>query len=790
MQAIAPVTFAQLLAAGQQPLLNFEVWVVDEWIPLTALDTKNYVESISISLGGAGMSPNPIGGTWNASLSNEDSIFHPKHPTSGYVNYLKTGMKVRIKVGAHYGVTDYYWQRLIGYIDEPRFEGAGQKVNVSGADYMKLLEDTEFRIPDNYWGTFETFNSLSSEGLLGDEIYTEENDAMTYPAEGEADNVANWTHPDCDFDSYDAGGADPNQPSAYVGQMINQVSGARVINTDVGTAEAGKEYRVKFKHRAVDGYEGPVGIHAVIKQNGAYILPLMNYMPTDDWQEETFYFTATHNGAIEMQFWCASAITDLRLDQISIWEFIDYWDIHYQLTDTEAKGPYYVTLDDVPVWQGERDEGWYYAEEEDTGDEPHPARVLFFDANKEVANGTDNLVIHYFETTPLEDVVARILYKAKLYASEADAKTAMEYTDPEIDVDKVWFEPGTSLLDGLKKVCERCNYRFYFKWDGTPVFKPAPSYTDVLTDGGLNVWTSPTNLTNWTETVLGTSSINKEAAEKVEGDFSCRIDVDAGNSLSSFNQAFSMVSEKRYKVIIWYKNSAVGKTAQFQIRDSASNVYLKSDGTWQGGAVFITLPNSTTWTPFELEFDAHAAYTDYQIYLKVLSAASSSIYFDDVSIWREEFTFSEQKHIASFTNYQDRNEIKNRIAIEGMKQAEPVNKEETIPPELRGEKSDATSIDTYGERTLSIRNHLFQTQDSILNEAGDAGMCVTLLAVYKDPKLYADIEVPFNPVPLELGDMIGWKERLSPTLEVIRRGRIRDIKIDGFRTIYKCEDPT
>jgi len=291
-------------------------------------------------------------------------------------------------------------------------------------------------------------------------------------------------------------------------------------------------------------------------------------------------------------------------------------------------------------------------------------------------------------------------------------------------------------------------------------------------------------LTEWSETVLGTSTINKEATEKIEGAFSCRIDVDAGNSLSYFDQSFSMIPIKRHKVVIWYMNSAVDKTARFRIKDSANNVYLKADGTWQAGEIYITLPNSIIWTPYELEFNAHAAYTDYQILLRVLSAASSSIYFDKVSIWREEFTFTDQKHIASFSNYQDSGEIKNRIIIKGLKQALPEGADETTPSELVGEAADdgeGASIDTYGERTLTITNHLFQTQGPL-----DA-MCVSMLAEYKDPKWYKDLVVPYNPVPIELGDMIGWKERLSPTLELIQRGMVRDIKIEQYTITYKCE---
>ena len=101
MQAITPVTTTQLLASGQEPLAKFEIYVGAAWVNLCALDGKNYLEDWSISLGGASMTPNPIGGTWSVTLSNEDSIFHPSHPTSAYAGYLVTGRKARLSIGGN-----------------------------------------------------------------------------------------------------------------------------------------------------------------------------------------------------------------------------------------------------------------------------------------------------------------------------------------------------------------------------------------------------------------------------------------------------------------------------------------------------------------------------------------------------------------------------------------------------------------------------------------------------------------------------------------------------------------
>ena len=583
----------------------------------------NYLESASISLGGAGKTPNPVAGSWDASLLNENSIFHPQHPDSVYKDWCKTGRKVRISVGAKYAEVDYYWQRLIGFMNVPKYDSPDYKVNISGGDYMKLLQDMELRDLDNYWGTSATFSSISSDGAAGAQLYAEA-DAMDI--DNEANNVANWVPVECNFVSFaDAGGG-----STYVGRLTNvtPLTFAYVKNLNVGSATANKEYRIRFKHRGV-GEDGTSSIQLRIYQNSS-LVKMKAYFPTDDWIYDTFYFTATNTGAIEMWIVCTPGISDLRLDLFSIQEFIPYWKRYYELPEA-AKGPYYVTLDSgagaVPVTQGEKDEGWFYAEDAEPGPDPpaHPARIVFFDNNKTVPAGNNNLVIYYFTVQSPENVLADLLVKVGLYASQGAALAAMEYDATGVTIDKVWFKPGSKGLNAVKMLCERCDYRFHFKYDGTPVFKP---------------------------------------------------------------------------------KAAPGATS---------------------------------------------------------------------------FTFTDPKQIASVSTYQDKNEIKNRIVIKGMKQAEPINKEETMPPELHGEAHDDTSIAAYGERTLTINNHLFQTQAPI-----DA-MKATLLAEYKDPKWYSDVEMEFNPVPLELGDEMKWEERLSPILNITQTGMIRDIKIDNFNTTYVCE---
>ena len=157
-----------------------------------------------------------------------------------------------------------------------------------------------------------------------------------------------------------------------------------------------------------------------------------------------------------------------------------------------------------------------------------------------------------------------------------------------------------------------------------------------IVDGGVNLWDDATHPTCWDANISG-STVNREATEKIEGDFSCRFDVDALNSNLNIEKDvdtgwINLTPGKKYKLVIWYKMSAAGKTVRFDIGNSGANVRIQEDGTWYVGFTEITIPNSTVWTPYELEFYAHPDYSEYLIRIQRKDAASSSIYLDNISI--------------------------------------------------------------------------------------------------------------------------------------------------------------
>jgi hypothetical protein len=85
------------------------------------------------------------------------------------------------------------------------------------------------------------------------------------------------------------------------------------------------------------------------------------------------------------------------------------------------------------------------------------------------------------------------------------------------------------------------------------------------------------------------------------------------------------------------------------------------------------------------------------------------------------------------------------------------DKEQTEEFKYKGE-AEATASEKKaagGEKTMTIENHLFQSDDDCQD------MAETLLARLKDRKHYFRFNSEFCPVPLELNDLIQTQERIT-----------------------------
>jgi hypothetical protein len=161
---------------------------------------------------------------------------------------------------------------------------------------------------------------------------------------------------------------------------------------------------------------------------------------------------------------------------------------------------------------------------------------------------------------------------------------------------------------------------------------------EAILDGGFEVWASATDLTYWTELLQGTSTINREATTIHAGNYGLRLDIDASDHYALIYQDLTMTPSAAYIFSAWYQTAAL-KTACIRVRDSASNVRLKSDGTWiaDDGSGIIMPTTSGAWAQYTFAFSAHASYSAYRVYIGHYvpagsTSASNSIYIDDFSL--------------------------------------------------------------------------------------------------------------------------------------------------------------
>lgn len=147
---------------------------------------------------------------------------------------------------------------------------------------------------------------------------------------------------------------------------------------------------------------------------------------------------------------------------------------------------------------------------------------------------------------------------------------------------------------------------------GTATNSPTVGST-LLTDGLMENWTTATNLTSWTESVAGTSSVNREATVKDEGTYAARLDVDASNSAVSIDQTIT-------------NSLGVWLVTRFRAKCSATScsMVMRENGTGQ-----LYQPLTTTYTTYLNTHRALAANTN--IKFGKDTASSKSIYLDAIS---------------------------------------------------------------------------------------------------------------------------------------------------------------
>lgn len=160
---------------------------------------------------------------------------------------------------------------------------------------------------------------------------------------------------------------------------------------------------------------------------------------------------------------------------------------------------------------------------------------------------------------------------------------------------------------------------------------------EKLTDGGLEEWLGPEDLTHWTEyddEIFG--KVEREGEIVHGGSLSASLYTKESGDYAGFYQNFSLTPGAACKIIFWYIRTAHDwSKLRIHIRDETEvNIGLDINGEWGDANNYFDLPVAEIWTKFELEFTAHADYENYRIRIHKSQSGGipATFYIDDLSI--------------------------------------------------------------------------------------------------------------------------------------------------------------
>lgn len=134
---------------------------------------------------------------------------------------------------------------------------------------------------------------------------------------------------------------------------------------------------------------------------------------------------------------------------------------------------------------------------------------------------------------------------------------------------------------------------------------------ELVTDGGFENWDDTSTPTNWGKTEDGSSTVNQEITDVQAGSSSLRFDVDGSNSQVYVNQSI-LTNGNTYNWSVQSKNDGSG-TGRIRLGISVNN-------------------NLDTLTTSYQQFSGTSTTNGSILSVRALNAASSSLYFDSVSV--------------------------------------------------------------------------------------------------------------------------------------------------------------
>ncbi|MDD5533399.1 MAG: hypothetical protein PHC52_11425 [Syntrophales bacterium] len=466
MQAIAPLTLADFTAAVVSLKNKIELYYSGSWQTPEAIISDSggkLLVSVSTSLGGSDPQRTVMAGSWSAEIYNPAAIFHPLHPTSTYKDVFTIGRKVRISAGLKVSGTDYLWPVMCGIISRVEFDTISSRIRLTGYDYAQVLADYTLRplVDLNFGGTRE-FTLADGSNVVSNGSFDVD--------------ITGWT-------AYN--GLVSSNASGYSGKCLEVATDDEIedrLGYQRGKAVlsglvVGGKYQYSF--RSAKGTQNWKKVAFVVGSAEDYsdVYYQQFRVPDDGWGEFSGEFIAPASTlyiALEKSSPHPAAAGSMLFDELTIHQVQNR---AYPMTTTEyptdpaAKGCFLLRLEASAGPPAVYED--YFVNEDFTWD--RDTSTFNFVPDWEMpAAGTD-FIAYVYEAWAPEDVIFEILANAGLYADAAAAEADAVFTATGIEIDRVGFEAGTSGLEAIRMIAERCSYQFYFRYDGKPVFQPKPA---------------------------------------------------------------------------------------------------------------------------------------------------------------------------------------------------------------------------------------------------------------------------------------------------------------------------
>lgn len=143
----------------------------------------------------------------------------------------------------------------------------------------------------------------------------------------------------------------------------------------------------------------------------------------------------------------------------------------------------------------------------------------------------------------------------------------------------------------------------------------------------FHTWNTPTDQTDYTETIAGSSTINQDLVELYNSfTNSYRADIDGITSIVASYASTNTIPTGIYRLLMVHKEILNG-AFQFYFRNDTDGLWLQSDGTWSPAGPYMYPPPSAPWAEYIVPDISMTLGKAYAIYIVRKSTSASSSYW-------------------------------------------------------------------------------------------------------------------------------------------------------------------